>query len=185
MLSDYDYFDEAFMLLNRKEYPSWLYPITKGATTIWERWDGQKPDDTFQDEGMNSFNHYAYGAIGEWLYRVVAGIELDPKDPGYKHIIIQPHPGGGLTNVKASHQSMYGQIASNWELKENLFQLNIEIPPNTSATVKLPAARLKGIAENGKALSKAKGIVDSIQKDEDVIVKIGSGIYNFKYIMNK
>ncbi|MGC1617908.1 MAG: family 78 glycoside hydrolase catalytic domain, partial [Candidatus Acidiferrum sp.] len=89
-LSDYGYLDEAYMLLNHKEYPSWLYPVTKGATTIWERWDGIKPDGTFQSPSMNSFNHYAYGAIGDWMYRVVAGIELDESVPGYKHIFLQP-----------------------------------------------------------------------------------------------
>src|SRR5690606_23424853 len=82
--------DVAYDLLNQKTYPSWLYPVTMGATTIWERWDGIKPDSTFQDKGMNSFNHYAYGAIGEWLYSVVAGIDVDPKEPGYKHVLIQP-----------------------------------------------------------------------------------------------
>src|SRR5581483_5303890 len=108
-LSDYGYYDEAYMLLNRTEYPSWLYPITKDATTIWERWDGIRPDGSFQDKGMNSFNHYAYGAIGEWMYRVIAGIEIDPAEPGYKHVLIQPHPGGGLTSTKASVHSMYGE----------------------------------------------------------------------------
>ena len=97
VLSNYGYLDEAYMLLDRTEYPSWLYPITKDATTIWERWDGIKPDGSFQDKGMNSFNHYAYGAIGEWMYRTMAGIEIDPKQPGYKHILIQPRPGGGLS----------------------------------------------------------------------------------------
>ncbi len=100
-LSAQGYEDLAFMLLNRKEYPSWLYPVTQGATTIWERWDGQKPDGTFQSIGMNSFNHYAYGAIGEWMYTYVAGIKLDEQNPGYKHFLLEPHPGGGLTNADA------------------------------------------------------------------------------------
>ena len=111
-LSDYGYLDIAYMLLNRTEYPSWLYPLTKGATTIWERWDGIKPDGTFQDPGMNSFNHYAYGAIGEWMYRIVTGIELDEAHPGYKHVLIQPQPGGGLTFANASVESIYGRVAS-------------------------------------------------------------------------
>ena len=93
VLSRYGYLDEAYLLLNREDYPSWLYPVKQGATTIWERWDGQKPDGTFQDVGMNSFNHYAYGAIGDWMYRVMAGIEIDEATPGYKHILIQPRPG--------------------------------------------------------------------------------------------
>lgn len=97
--------DLAFMLLSRKEYPSWLYPVTQSTTTIWERWDTQKPDGTII-EGMNSFNHYAYGAIGEWLYSHVAGIQIDPQHPGYKHTILSPHPGGGLQWVKAELLSM-------------------------------------------------------------------------------
>src|SRR4030095_7450439 len=85
VLSRYGYLDEAYILLNREQYPSWLYPVKQGATTIWERWDGQKPDGTFQTAGMNSFNHYAYGAIGEWMYRMMAGLEIDEAKPGYKH----------------------------------------------------------------------------------------------------
>ena len=87
-----------------------------GATTIWERWDGQKTDSTFQDPGMNSFNHYAYGAIGDWMYRVSAGIET--RMPGYKHLVIQPHPTKKLSYSKASFESSYGTVASGWERKE-------------------------------------------------------------------
>ena len=100
VLSRYGYLDEAYLLLNRDEYPSWLYPVKQGATTIWERWDSQKPDGSFQDSSMNSFNHYAYGAIGEWMYRVMAGIETDESAPGYKHVLIQPRPGGGFTRSR-------------------------------------------------------------------------------------
>ncbi len=96
VLSRYGHADLAYRLLLREEYPSWLYPVKQGATTIWERWDGQKPDGSFQSVGMNSFNHYAYGAIGEWMYRVVAGLELDPREPGYRHVLAQPQPGGRL-----------------------------------------------------------------------------------------
>ncbi len=137
-LSSQGYTDLAFMLLNRKEYPSWLYPVTQGATTIWERWDGQKPDGTFQDVGMNSFNHYAYGAIGEWLYTYVAGIKIDEKNPGYKHFFLEPHPGGGLTNATADHISMYGHIRSSWRIEGGNVIYDFEIPANTDATVKLP-----------------------------------------------
>ena len=140
-LSDSGHLEEAYMLLNRTEYPSWLYPVTKGATTIWERWDGIKPDGTFQDPGMNSFNHYAYGAIGMWMYSVVAGIGLDEAHPGYKHIVIAPHPGGGLSYARASVDSEYGKLASGWELADGKLKLKIEIPPNTGATVKMPSGK--------------------------------------------
>jgi len=139
-LSAHGYEDLAFMLLNRKQYPSWLYPVTQGATTIWERWDGQKPDGTFQSIGMNSFNHYAYGAIGEWLYTYVAGIKIDEEHPGYKHFIIAPHPGGGLTNATATYESIYGKIVSSWKQNGEKTSYEIEIPANTTATVILPGS---------------------------------------------
>jgi alpha-L-rhamnosidase len=144
-LSDNGHLDEAYLLLNRKEYPSWLYPVTKGATTIWERWDGIKPDDTFQNPGMNSFNHYAYGAIGEWMYRVVAGIQIDEANPGYKHIVIEPRPGGGLTSARASVETMYGLVVSRWEIAGSKLTLKVQIPANTTATVKLPNGKVEEI----------------------------------------
>jgi alpha-L-rhamnosidase len=135
VLSRYGYTDVAYELLNQEDYPSWLYPVKQGATTIWERWDGIKLDGSFQDASMNSFNHYAYGAIGEWLYRVVAGIEVDPTEPGYKRIVIQPQPGGQLTYAGASLDSMYGKIESKWMLEDDDFQLAVTIPPNTEGIV--------------------------------------------------
>jgi len=144
-LSDNGYLDEAYQLLNRKEYPSWLYPVTMGATTVWERWDGIKPDGSFQDAGMNSFNHYAYGAIGAWMYRVVAGIGIDEAQPGYKHILIEPRPGGGLTNARASVETMYGKVASGWEIVDGKMKLTVEIPANTTATVKMPGGKVEEV----------------------------------------
>jgi alpha-L-rhamnosidase len=98
--------------------------VKQGATTIWERWDGQKPDGSFQTVEMNSFNHYAYGAIGDWMYRVMAGIDVDEAAPGYKHILIQPRPGGGFTSVKASHETPYGKVASAWTIADGRFELS-------------------------------------------------------------
>ena len=181
VLSENGYVDEAFMLLNRKEYPSWLYPITKGATTIWERWDGIKPDGSFQNPGMNSFNHYAYGAIGEWLYRFVAGIEIDETVPGYKHIIIQPHTDKSLDHAKAYVNSMYGKIASGWDLTDGTMTVNITIPVNTTATVRLPGAKLENLIVDGKPHGKAKGISASEEKEKMVDLKVGSGSYEFSY----
>ena len=179
-LSANGYQDLAFMLLNRKEYPSWLYPVTQGATTIWERWDGQKPDGTFQDVGMNSFNHYAYGAIGEWLYRYVAGIDIDPKTPGYKHILLEPHPGGGLTNADAKFTSLYGEVESNWKIDGTNFIYQVMIPANTTAQVTLPGAKAGQIMVNGQSMPAAlnEGLK---QIDKGVSVNIGSGNYMFSY----
>ena len=181
VLSDYGYFDQAYMLLNRKEYPSWLYPITKGATTIWERWDGIKPDGSFQNRGMNSFNHYAYGAIGEWLYRVVAGIEIDEANPGYKHIIIQPNPGGGLTYARARLESMYGPIESNWKLDGKTTTINVEIPPNTRATLRIPSANVEDLLEGGKKVEKGQGILKTFQEADTAVINAGSGRYSFQF----
>jgi alpha-L-rhamnosidase len=108
VLSQNGRLDTAYKLLNQKTWPSWLYAVTQGATTIWERWDGWTEDNGFQTPEMNSFNHYAYGAIGYWLYNTVAGINVDPSQPGYKHIILSPQPGGGLEFVRATLQTPYG-----------------------------------------------------------------------------
>ncbi len=179
-LSAHGYDDLAFMLLNRKEYPSWLYPVTQGATTIWERWDGQKPDGSFQDVGMNSFNHYAYGAIGEWLYQYVAGINIDPEHPGYKHILLAPHVGGGLTNANAEFESLYGKIKSAWKLEGNDFVYEVTIPANTTATVALPQAKEELITVNSQPLSTElkRGIQ---QSTSGVKMELGSGDYVFRY----
>lgn len=179
VLSDYGYFDEAYMLLNRKEYPSWLYPITKGATTIWERWDGIKPDGSLQNPGMNSFNHYAYGAIGEWMYSVVAGIGIDPADPGYKHILIEPHPGGGLAWVKSSVHTMYGNVSSSWEVNATGMTSRVTVPPNTTATIRLPHAKLEDLTESGVPIQSSQGIANVRQDADSVLIDAGSGDYVF------
>lgn len=183
-LSDTGNDDLAFMLLNRKKYPSWLYPVTQGATTIWERWDGQKPDGTFQDVGMNSFNHYAYGAIGEWLYTHVAGINVNPNHPGYKHIILAPHTGGDLTKASAELNSMYGPIRSSWSLEQSKFTYDITVPANTSATVTLPNADLSGVLVNQLPLSGDKSF-RAEQKGDQTVVQLGSGKYRFSYSSDK
>lgn len=138
-LSRAGYLKEAYKLLLQTDYPSWLYPVTKGATTMWEHWDGLKPDGSFWSPDMNSFNHYAYGAIGDWLYQVAAGIDIDEERPGYKHIIFRPQPSEKLQWVKASYQSLYGKIALSWSLDEQgILVIEAVVPPNTTATLYLP-----------------------------------------------
>jgi alpha-L-rhamnosidase len=132
---------------------------------------------------MNSFNHYAYGAIGEWMYRVMAGIEIDPAAPGYKHILIQPQPGGGFTSVKASHMTMYGSVSSAWTMSDGRFELAVAIPANTHATVRLPGAQLADVREAGQALSAGNGIAGMRQDGQAVVVDVGSGQYRFAYAM--
>lgn len=169
--------DVAYDLLLQETFPSWLYPVKMGATTIWERWDGQKPDSTFQDVGMNSFNHYAYGAIGDWMYRVVAGIEIGK--PGYKHILIQPKPDKRLSYSKASYESDYGQIASGWETKNGELVLSIKIPANTVATISLPGVESNKVTENGQPIETVFKNIK--QENGNTVFDAGSGEYQFSY----
>ncbi len=151
--------DVAYSLLQQKTWPSWLYSVTQGATTIWERWDGWTEESGFQDPGMNSFNHYAYGAIGAWLYNTVAGIELDPSQPAYKHILLRPQPGDDLTHAEASLDTVYGELRSKWSLENGSFRMSVIIPPNTTATVSLPESAGQQVQLNG---SRVQGLVHNL-----------------------
>jgi alpha-L-rhamnosidase len=181
VLSRFGHTDLAYRLLNRQEYPSWLYPVKQGATTIWERWDGQKPDGSFQDAGMNSFNHYAYGAIGEWMYRVVAGLEIDEAAPAYEHVLVQPRPGGRLTSALARLDTIRGEAASGWAIADGRATVTATIPPNARGTVRLPLATLAGVTEGGIAAARAPGVKSAVQDGDDVVVEVGSGTYRFSY----
>jgi len=178
VLSKYGYSNIAYDLLMQESYPSWLYPVKMGATTIWERWDGQKTDSTFQDVGMNSFNHYAYGSIGDWMYRVSAGIETD--GPGYKKIIIKPTPGKRLTSSKAVFESPYGTIISGWEKKNDLLVVTVRIPSNAAATVILPADDPSKVTIAGKPLGGTTGLGEVSRSAGSVTFTAGSGDYTFE-----
>lgn len=138
VLSQNGRLDVAYDLLNQTTWPSWLYSVTQGATTIWERWDGWTQDNGFQSPEMNSFNHYAYGSIGAWLYSTVAGIEIDPAQPGYKHSILRPQPGSKLTEARGQLMTPYGELVSEWTQANGTFNYRVVVPPNTTATVILP-----------------------------------------------
>jgi len=130
--------DIAYGLLLQKSWPSWLYSVTQGATTIWERWDGWTEEKGFQDVGMNSFNHYSLGSVGEWLQRYVAGIDTDPDKPGFAHILLRPHPSRRLLSVRAHFDSVQGRIVSAWRLDGDMLTWNVTVPTNTTATATLP-----------------------------------------------
>lgn len=179
ILSENGYNDIAYKLLLQTDYPSWLYQITKGATTIWEHWDGIKEDGSFWSTDMNSFNHYAYGSIGHWMYSVVTGI--DAGTPGYKHILIRPQPGEGLTFAEASYQSMYGEIKSGWKRTGSVMEISIEIPANTTAEIILPGAKMDNASESGKKLSESEGISELQQLCKGLKLNLGSGKYSFSY----
>jgi alpha-L-rhamnosidase len=126
----------AYRLLMQRACPSWLYPVTMGATTIWERWDSMLPDGSINPGEMTSFNHYALGAVADWLHRTVAG--LAPAAPGYRRIEIRPVLGGGLTAASARHRTPYGLAAASWQIEAGRLTLDVEIPANTTAVVHLP-----------------------------------------------
>ena len=137
VLSQFGLNDLAYTLLLNKDYPSWLNQVEKGATTIWEHWDGIKEDGSFWSPDMNSFNHYAYGSIGDWMVRVICGLNIDEKEPGYKHIRISPKPGGELDWAKASYESLYGKILSKWRISNGKTRFEFIIPANTTATLQI------------------------------------------------
>lgn len=182
VLTRFGHIDVAYRLLMQDTYPSWLYPVEMGATTIWERWDGMKPDSTFQTPGMNSFNHYAYGAIGDWMYRTVAG--LQEASPGYKEVLIAPKPGGELTHASAALQTAYGLVKSSWELSGMEFRLSVQIPANTTATIVLPRGASAVVTEHGVKVEKLKAMTSSEKDGSDLKINVGSGSYEFKYVYN-
>lgn len=134
-LSDNGYAETAYDLLLRREYPSWLYPISKGATTVWEHWDGIKPDGTMWSTDMNSFNHYAYGAVADWMYGAAAGINSDPDRPGFEHIIFRPVTDRQLDFVKASIDTRRGTVASEWRRENGRIKYIFTVPEGCCASV--------------------------------------------------
>ncbi|HET7118640.1 MAG TPA: alpha-L-rhamnosidase C-terminal domain-containing protein, partial [Hanamia sp.] len=182
VLTRFGYTDVAYKLLLQKTYPSWLYPVTMGATTIWERWDGIKPDSTFETPSMNSFNHYAYGAIGDWMYREMAGIDTYLDGVGYKHIRIKPHFDESISSVSGSLETYYGMIRSDWKVKDNKILMSVEIPANTFATIYIPTRNKDEIKENNIAVSLSKDLKIEGVEDGYTIVKAGSGVYHFSFV---
>jgi alpha-L-rhamnosidase len=171
--------DVAYALLMQKTFPSWLYPITQGATTMWERWDAWTHVNGFSDTGMNSFNHYAYGAVGEWMYGTLTGIDLDHTVPGYKRIAIHPTPGGNLTHARATLQSMYGEIQSAWRIEKDGMHLHVVIPPNTTAALRIPTTNAGAITEAGRPVENAELIRLIASDAKSATFDIAAGTYDF------
>jgi alpha-L-rhamnosidase len=179
VLTETGHCDVAYRLLNNETYPSWGYTIRNGATTIWERWDGWTEENGFQSPNMNSFNHYSLGSVGEWLYRYVAGIDMDPQTAGYGRIVIRPRPGGGLTHARGEYNSVRGRIVSAWSIEGEQFNLGVLIPPNTTATVYVPVESGTGISEGGKPVGQAEGVTVLSMGEGEAVVSVGSGSYEF------
>ena len=177
VLTEIGRLDIAYRLLKNDTFPSWGYSIKHGATTIWERWDGWTAEKGFQDPGMNSFNHYSLGSVGEWMYAVVAGIDLDPEVPGYKRFVLRPRPGGGLTHAKAELKSLYGRIGSDWSIAEGALHWTIEVPANTTATVFVPTSDPASVREAGQPAANAEGLKSLRNEPGAAVFEAGSGRY--------
>ena len=182
VLSKFGHTQTAFALLQQEDFPSWKYPILQGATTIWERWNSYTLRDGFGDAAMNSFNHYSYGSVTEWIYDTLIGIACDEDAPGFSHFILRPTCGGGLTHAEGSYLSMYGLIQSAWDADEDAMTgYRCTVPANTTATLYLPAESLDSVNENGKPLSDAEGISVVSEKDGTVELLLVGGSYDFTF----
>jgi alpha-L-rhamnosidase len=172
--------DVAYRLLLQDTFPSWLYPVKHGATTIWERWNGWTHEEGFFNPHMNSFNHYSLGSIGEWLFRHVGGIELDPQVAGFGKFVLRPFVNPALSFARATYRSIHGKISSEWTLESGQFVWHVFIPVNTTAQVVIPARAGAVVTEGGKPLEKAAGISDVRQERDSVICTASSGVYRFE-----
>jgi alpha-L-rhamnosidase len=174
-LSDNGYADLAYKIATQKTYPGWGYMVDQGATTIWELWNGNTAD-----PAMNSGNHVMQiGDLAVWMYEYLAGMRSDPEQPGFRHAMIRPYLAGDLTFVKASHQTMYGQLASSWKREKGKLTLEVTVPANTTATVWVPANSADAVMESGKNLSLAAGVRLIKSEQGAVMLEVGSGAYVF------
>lgn len=176
-LTETGHTDVAYRLLHTESYPSWLFSIHCGATSIWEHWDSWTPEKGFASNHMNSFAHYSFGAVGGWMFQTIGGI--DQLAPGFEEILIAPQPGGKLKWAKTSYDSIRGRIACDWERTEKGLRYQITIPPNTTAKVRLAAPDEQSVSEGGKPLGDLEWIGNSIYMNGVLEMRLGSGTYNF------
>jgi alpha-L-rhamnosidase len=181
VLTQADKTDTAYGLLLQDTFPSWLFSVKHGATTIWERWDGWTPEKGFQDPGMNSFNHYSLGSCGEYLFGYVGGIR--PASPGFKTILIDPVIQDGLNWAKTRYASIQGPIATAWKREGKHLALEVVIPANTTATICIPAAGLASVTEGGKPVASAPGVQFLRMEKGRAMFEVGGGTYQFTSAM--
>ncbi|HYG23902.1 MAG TPA: family 78 glycoside hydrolase catalytic domain [Verrucomicrobiae bacterium] len=171
----------AYQLVLNRTYPGWLQQVLWGSTTMWERWDGWRPDKGFQDPGMNSFNHYWLGCVSEWLFTQVAGI--DTADGGFGRIVIRPElvkPSQGFNWVKSKYVSIRGPVVSRWKREGDAFELEVSIPANSTASVHVPASDAAGVTEGGKPATGSAGVKFINMEAGKAVFEVGSGSYRFR-----
>jgi alpha-L-rhamnosidase len=172
--------EAAYKLLLTETYPSWLYTVNNGATTMWERWNGYSPEEGPRDVGgMNSYNHYAFGAVGEWMYETLAGIKRAPKSPGFASFVIRPRPGGDLKFVRARYHSVRGDIGSAWSKTGKTFTMDVEVPVHASAKVHVPCTSVESVFEGVRPATKAPGVKFVEMRDGAAVFEVASGTYQF------
>ena len=179
-LSDGGYSDLAYKILQNNQYPSWLYAVDQGATTIWERLNGYTVDKGFDgNNSMNSFNHYTFGAIGQWMLAYSLGIQRD--EPGFKKFILQPEPDptGEMTWAKGFYESQYGRINSSWKVENAVLTYRATVPANSTAILYLPTRSAKTIKESGKAVGNTQGITFMKFENGKAVYELKSGSYVF------
>ena len=171
-------------LLQQSDYPSWLYSVEQGATTIWERLNSYTHTDGFGGNNrMNSFNHYSFGAVGAWMYAHSLGIRRDENAPGFKHFLLKPEtdPAGEMTHAEGFYDSPYGRIESSWRIGKKSIVYRFTVPANTTATLYLPAGSSEQITESGRTLRKSRGIEPTgLAEDGMQIMELSSGCYEFE-----
>jgi alpha-L-rhamnosidase len=176
VLSDHGRADLAYTLASQQTYPSWGYMLARGATTIWELWNGDTAD-----PAMNSHNHLMLiGDLNIWLHEYLAGIRPDPAQPGFKRIVIQPHPVGDLTFVEATHRSLYGEIASRWRREAGRFTLELRLPANTTALVHVPAPSPEAVTESGRPAAAAPSVRFLHMRRGAAVFAVPAGSYRFE-----
>jgi len=178
VLDRYGQTDLMYTILFKETYPSWFYSINQGATTMWERWNSYSHEDGFGDAGMNSFNHIAYGAIGQWMYERIAGVS--PLEPGYKKILIAPVPGSQIEFAKAEYNCIYGKISSGWKKVNNGLELEVIIPPNTTAKIVIPIEEGMSLKLDGEDIANSKDVRVIDRNNNNIVLEIVPGSYTFK-----
>lgn len=178
-LSKSGHSDVAYKLLLQKSYPSWGYMIDHGATTMWERWNG---DQMLGDPGMNSFNHYAYGAVAEWLYRYAAGIDTDSSDPAFRRIVLHPQFNTDLGEINVTYHSAYGAITSHWKAAGNTVSWTAAIPSNTTALLEFPSVENTKITVAGEDIASNAKFKLVKRESGKATYEAGSGVYDFRIV---
>jgi alpha-L-rhamnosidase len=179
VLSSAGHTDAAYRLLTQRTLPSWRYMLDNGATTVWERWDGRTGEDGFQAPQMNSFNHYSLGSVGEWLYRFVLGIDQEPGSAGFGRLLLRPHPGASLTWARGAYESVRGTVSTSWERSGGRFTFRAEIPPNVTASVRVPSSRGADVRDTAGNPPASVRNFPGAAGVEEAVFSVGSGIHEF------